>query len=168
MLVKLKTQLPQQEGMGWKISKFHEMLHLVDDMRRYGSPVNTNAATPEHNHVHFAKSPGRRARKMHATFNQQTATRVADSLMLKYLSNLMNRSIGSNHRSDTDSTSAESDKSEESAIVETVVQGTTFLLQINATNAICVLVWHSASVPDEQNMMVPELIQFIVKSFVSL
>ena len=83
MLRLLKTEIPRTSGCLWKLSKFHEMLHLPWDMCRYGSPINYQANIPEHNHIYFAKKPGRRCRKTHHSFDKQVAERVAQRRILQ-------------------------------------------------------------------------------------
>jgi len=41
MLEEVKTKAPHHEKCGWKLQKFHDHLHVVDDMEKFGSPLNT-------------------------------------------------------------------------------------------------------------------------------
>ena len=68
----------------WKFPKFHEMLHVVDDITRFGSPTNFCAQRPESLLIHAAKRPGRRAQKRHAgtRYELQAAQRLSYSLMI--------------------------------------------------------------------------------------
>ena len=68
----------------WKFPKFHELLHIVDDMERFGAPVNFNAQRPESLLICAAKQPGRRAQKRHdgVKFELQSAQRLSYSLMI--------------------------------------------------------------------------------------
>ena len=131
MLLKIKTQLPRLDGMGWKISKFHELLHLVEDMHRYGSPVNTSASSPEHNHLHFAKRPGRRAHKDHATFDLQVATRLTDTMILQSIAKLMISTGDDNNSTTVLNTPSEASSSVAmSSIAESISNATSYSLQI--------------------------------------
>lgn len=80
--LKVKDWPEPKGGNGWKVPKFHEMLHLVDDMVRFGAPRNYYAGAPEANHKSFAKRHGRRAQKRHAVFEPQCARRVIDTYVL--------------------------------------------------------------------------------------
>ena len=164
MLLKIRTQLPRYEGMGWKISKFHELLHLVKDMRRYGSPVNTSASSPEHNHLYFAKRPGRRAQKDHATFDHQVATRLTNSMMLQSIAQLMSTSTADHDDSVVVATN-EALSVDMSSISETIGNATAYSLQINANSLTCFVTWHAKTSPGVVNLHDPSLIKFITKKF---
>jgi len=46
------------ESNGWKLQKFHDMLHISRDMKMFGCPPNWDATSPrEHNLINFAKQP---------------------------------------------------------------------------------------------------------------
>jgi hypothetical protein len=45
LLEDLKMALSRTKGLGWKVSKFHEQLHIIADMILFGSPINVNAST---------------------------------------------------------------------------------------------------------------------------
>ena len=48
LLVKLdKQKVPTVNANCWKFPKFHELLHVVDDIERFGAPRNFNAERPE-------------------------------------------------------------------------------------------------------------------------
>ena len=68
----------------WKKPKFHELLHVVDDMSRFGSPVNFCAQRPESLLKSAAKKPGRRAQKRHvgSAYELQSAQRLTYSYMI--------------------------------------------------------------------------------------
>jgi len=59
----------------WKFPKFHELLHIVDDMSRFGSPVNFCAQRPESLLIPAAKNLGDRHRSkmrvLHMNFRQR-------------------------------------------------------------------------------------------------
>ena len=79
----------KQEGQkshtdAWKFPKFHELLHIVDDMSRFGSPVNFCAQRPESLLIPAAKHPGRRAQKRieGSAYELQAAQRLVYSFMI--------------------------------------------------------------------------------------
>ena len=68
----------------WNFPKFHELLHIPDDMMRFGSPINFCAQRPESLLKESAKKPGRRAFKRHknSAYELSAAQRLAGSLMV--------------------------------------------------------------------------------------
>ena len=76
------TYLPRNKGNGWKLSKFHEIKHIVRFIGAFGSPRGYNASRPEEHHKTHAKRPGRRAQKNVDTIDQQCAQRIADALVI--------------------------------------------------------------------------------------
>jgi hypothetical protein len=68
----------------WKFPKFHELLHIVDDMSRFGSPVNFCAQRPESLLIPAAKHPGRQAQKRieGSAYELQAAQRLMYSFMI--------------------------------------------------------------------------------------
>ena len=47
MMMMIKVFVPCSEGNGWKLQKFHELLHLVMHIDDYGSPLNFDTGTGE-------------------------------------------------------------------------------------------------------------------------
>ena len=68
----------------WNFPKFHELLHIPDDMKRFGAPINFCAQRPESLLKEAAKRPGRRAFKRHkdAAYELSAAQRLAGSLII--------------------------------------------------------------------------------------
>jgi hypothetical protein len=77
-------RLPTTNSERWNLPKFHELLHIVDDMIRFGAPTNFCAQRPESLLIAAAKQPGRRAQKRHngSSYELQAAQRVAYSCMI--------------------------------------------------------------------------------------
>ena len=71
--------IPLPKGKSWKFPKFHELLHLLDNMERFGAPVNYCAQRPESLLIPVAKKPGRRAQKRHngSAYELQSAQRLS-------------------------------------------------------------------------------------------
>jgi hypothetical protein len=65
LLKMCKNNIPAMKENCWKFPKFHELLHIVDDIERFGAPRNFNAERPESLLIYAAKRPGRRAQKRH-------------------------------------------------------------------------------------------------------
>jgi hypothetical protein len=78
----IMTYLPREKGNGWKVSKFHEMKHIVRFIRTFGAPRGYNASRPEEHHKAHAKRPGRRAQKNVDTIDQQCGRRIADAFVI--------------------------------------------------------------------------------------
>ena len=79
------TRIPRgDQGQKWNFPKFHELLHVVDDMIRFGASGNFCAQRPESLLKDAAKKPGRRAQKRHAgvNFELQSAQRLAQSFVI--------------------------------------------------------------------------------------
>ena len=79
-----KERLPRLEGNGWKRPKFHELLHLITDMQRYGSAINFMAERPESLLKDTGKRVGRKAqkRKDGSIYELQSASRFANMTMV--------------------------------------------------------------------------------------
>ena len=60
-----RHRIPLGKYGQWNFPKFHELLHIPQDMCRLGSPHNYNAERPESLLKPTAKIPGRRAQKTH-------------------------------------------------------------------------------------------------------
>jgi hypothetical protein len=76
--------IPLSKNKSWKFPKFHELLHLLDNMERFGAPINYCAQRPESLLIPVAKKPGRRAQKRHngSAYELQSAQRLSYSLMI--------------------------------------------------------------------------------------
>jgi hypothetical protein len=76
---------PLKKENPFRFPKFHEMLHLLDDMNRFGSPRNFCAQRPESLLIQAAKHPGRRAQKRHEGFELQAAQRLCQTYIIEKL-----------------------------------------------------------------------------------
>ena len=55
----IKESFPRgRDQPGWWLAKFHHLLHMVEEIGKFGAPENMSANHPEHNHQYFAKMPG--------------------------------------------------------------------------------------------------------------
>jgi hypothetical protein len=73
-----------QKSDCWKFPKFHELLHIPDDITRFGSPSGYCAQRPESLLIKAAKQPGRRARKVRegAIYELNAAQVLSNSLII--------------------------------------------------------------------------------------
>ena len=65
LMTMCSNYLPTTNSNRWNFPKLHELLHVVDDMSRFGAPTNFCAQRPESLLISAAKQPGRRAQKRH-------------------------------------------------------------------------------------------------------
>jgi hypothetical protein len=73
--------LPTTNSNRWNFPKFHELLHVVDDMSRFGAPNNICTQRLESLLISAAKQPGGRAQKLHhgIDYELQAAQRLSAS-----------------------------------------------------------------------------------------
>jgi hypothetical protein len=77
MLAMIRYYWPRKKGNGWKIQKFHDILHLAIDMERFGAPSNFDAGPCESGLRFWAKLPALTSQKRgYNTFAQQVAART--------------------------------------------------------------------------------------------
>jgi hypothetical protein len=101
MLTMVSKRLPRQTGNGWKLPTFHNTMHIVGDMCKYGKPKEANTEVGECNHKVFAKRIGRRCRKQHKTFANQVAVRLSDAFIIEKLASAMDLLEDDENDSDT-------------------------------------------------------------------
>jgi len=78
----ISKYLPREAGNGWKVSKFHELKHIVRFISTFGAPRGYNASRPEEHHKAHAKRPARRSQKCIKTIDQQCARTIADTFII--------------------------------------------------------------------------------------
>jgi hypothetical protein len=69
----------REEGAGNNLIKNHLPFHLIEDIRRLGSPQNFNSGIGESLHKTSAKETGRRTNMNAQTFEQQTGRRYVEN-----------------------------------------------------------------------------------------
>ena len=73
----IRCFMPRKSGNGWKIQKFHDIMHLAIDMERFGSPKNFDAGPLESSLRYWAKFPALTAQtRGYNTFVKQVAERL--------------------------------------------------------------------------------------------
>jgi hypothetical protein len=77
------TTTISEAGNGWKLPTFHNTMHMVDDMCKYGKPKEANTEVGEKNHKFFAKHIGHCCRKQHKSFSRQVSVHLSDSFVIK-------------------------------------------------------------------------------------
>jgi len=78
----------RQEGNGWKLIKFHGIVHMADDILKFGVPGNFDTGPMEAEH-----KPTKRAAKVtqknEETFDEQTSQRLLETHLLELASEEM-------------------------------------------------------------------------------
>ena len=124
LLHMITTRLPREKGCGWKLVTFHNITHIVSDMKKFGSPKGINTEIGEKNHKYFAKSLGRSARKQHSTFTKQVSQRLSDAFIMRKMASLMGEKVwGEDDGEDTDG--SDSDSEDGKKAIEESTQGAT-------------------------------------------
>lgn len=88
MLQKIKTYVPRT-GLGWKIQKFHDLLHLVCDTSEYGNADNFDASHGERGLREWAKGAAATCQKRSKVFGGQIASRIHESAILRKARNVV-------------------------------------------------------------------------------
>ena len=173
VLMKLCIEhLPRLKGNGWRIPKFHEMLHLPGDMARFGASPNFWADRVESLLKDTAKKVGRRSQKRHqgVLFEIQSAQRYTQTCQIDALhQRLGSPELYNNDPNPVDSDSAEEEEEDDEE--EIIRQGTgnatfgTVVSSMGNTGRLnSVLSWCTKS--DLQSMRLPvELLHYVGTQF---
>ena len=89
----LLDNFPRTQGQGWNIPKFHEQLHVPDDIKRNGPPSVTFSGVVEHQHV-TSKRHATRTRKQLATLDKELGNRLHETIVINECYATMKASIG--------------------------------------------------------------------------
>ena len=77
MLAMVRWYTPRKKGNGWKLQKFHDILHLAIDIERFGPPSNFDAGPHESGLCFWAKLPALTSQKRgYNIFARQVAART--------------------------------------------------------------------------------------------
>ena len=82
MLSRIIKLWPREEGQGWNLAKFHEQLHVPDDIFYNGCPKGSHSGPVEHNHIQMVKRPSSRTQKRRSNLDQQLAMRLYESALV--------------------------------------------------------------------------------------
>ena len=82
MLSKIITLWPRSTGQGWNLAKFHEQLHVLDDIMQNGAPKGSHSGPVEHNHIEMVKRPSKRTQKRRSSLDLQLAQRTYESFLI--------------------------------------------------------------------------------------
>jgi len=82
LLYLLKTVAARQKGMGFRLMKFHAVLHLADDILMFGVPMVVDTGSNESHHK-TTKIAAKLTQKDATTFESQTSNRMDDFHVLE-------------------------------------------------------------------------------------
>jgi hypothetical protein len=75
LMIGIKIYFPRRQGMQWKITKFHQLLHFPHNISRHGSAMNFDGGRPEYYGKHFCKDLTTRTQRRQISLGKQTAQR---------------------------------------------------------------------------------------------
>jgi hypothetical protein len=75
----IKIYFPRTHGMGWKLTKFHQLLHFPHNIRRHGSALNFDGGRPEYYGKVFCKDHATRTQRRQIKLAKQTAQRYFEN-----------------------------------------------------------------------------------------
>ena len=90
LLSETVVHFDRSSGQGWSIPKFHELLHIANNIRLWGSHQNIHSGPQEHNHIANIKQPARRTQKIKTKFDYQVANRVYERNLTNHVYALIN------------------------------------------------------------------------------
>jgi len=73
---------PRNHGNGWKPQKFHEILHLPEDIYMFGSLQNYDNSPTEHGLIDTAKHPADHAQKSNTNFVSQVSKHMLETVLI--------------------------------------------------------------------------------------
>jgi hypothetical protein len=89
------------EGMGLKLTKFHQIRHWYFYVSMYGVPSNFDSSFCESHHIYLSKKAGRRTQKRQDDLARQTAERVYEANLLSIACRTSQKNINSKRQQKT-------------------------------------------------------------------
>jgi len=78
----IRKVAPRSEGMEWKITKFHTIVHYCDDIINFGTPMNYDVSSDESGHKE-SKIAAKNTQKRKHVFDEQVGTRLKEMHILQ-------------------------------------------------------------------------------------
>jgi hypothetical protein len=78
----LKEVCPRESGMGWKLTKYHIVLHMVEDIKRLSIPSNYDGNVVESHHKDEKKS-GKRTQMRASLLDKQTSVKRTEHMLIE-------------------------------------------------------------------------------------
>ena len=94
-----------RKGNGLKTPKFHQMLHLIDYIKRHGAPNNWDGSRPEHFGKVFVKDHAKMTNRQRDTLNFDISKRICETTIVDEISRVYycrNKRWPSEYCNDTD------------------------------------------------------------------
>ena len=154
MMSKMNTLWPRTDGQGWDITKFHELLHIPDDLHRFGAHQNVHSGPQEHNHIELSKNPAQRTQKRQKTLHEQVGERVCDHYIVETAYAKINRTYDMVNDSDDDS----------ATLLESTKNGSSFTVRGDATNDGVTVKWGTRK-DTLQYLLDPVLADYLWKTY---
>ena len=82
LMLLIKRTAKREKDKTWKLCKFHEMLHIVRDVRLFGPATGYDGRPGESNHKD-TKQQARRTQRRLNVFEEQTSSRIYESLVIR-------------------------------------------------------------------------------------
>jgi hypothetical protein len=92
LMQSIKLYFPRNHGMGWKLTKFHHLLHFPHNIRRHGSSLNFDGGRPEFFGKYFCKDHTTRTQRRQISLAKQTAQRYFESSCVREAERLLSQS----------------------------------------------------------------------------
>ncbi len=89
LINRLRSLFPSTKGSEWRISKWHEQLHIAFLLLLYIAHRNQHTGPQEHNHIENTKNPSERTQKQKAVFDLQIANRLVDRYVIDHTHNMI-------------------------------------------------------------------------------
>lgn len=89
--IKSKTK-SKEEVVGWKLFKFHVLLHICRYLRMFGAMINYDGGPSESHLKHFGSQPAQNTQKRHdATFEKQVCQRFTEKLVINTCNDIVDQ-----------------------------------------------------------------------------
>ncbi len=117
----LKT-IVKRDKHGWKLRKFHELLHLGDQITYFGRPCNYDSSRCETHHIAMCKIPAEVAQKRHSCFLVQVGKRLSQFTLVSKAFEHACKSVGKKKKVDNECFSGVPHTSSSYAVSRQVMQ----------------------------------------------
>ena len=74
LLKEIITLIPRSTGNNWEIVKFHEQLHVPENIDLFGAHRNVHTGPQERNHIQNTKKPSKQVQRNKLTFDWELDT----------------------------------------------------------------------------------------------
>ena len=159
----IKRTFDRTDGQGMKIIKFHDLIHIMDDILRFGSHQNYNSGPSEHTHKMHKDLTHQTQRRVGFTFNFQSAKRESENFIIqKGVDSIdfktRNTNIDSKDKSDTEDDNDNPDKF--------IKQGSKCTLEFSILQNTCEVIWTNKQHQEKKKYTYPtHVLKYIYDTF---